>query len=413
MNDAGTDVRGLPPPLYGVLCLPGGLSAGFITVTLGYVLGRHGVDVGSISGIVGLGLLPSTWKFLIGPVLDMSLSSRTWYMICIVAKAACLAAFALLPLSKAEVPTLGLLAFAMGVATNAAGSSITAAMALTTPKELRGAVAGWVQTGNLGGVGIGGGAGLWIASHFGGAGAAALTLAPICLLCAAPMLWMRVPLRPQGVPLPRQALDLGAVFFRLVRSRGGVLAMLAVTLPAALGAATNLLPASASSWRASADLVAIVTGVLGGLASVPGCLIGGYLCDRFPRRIVYMWGALICAAGEALMAVTPHTPELFAGFILGNALLLGVAWAAVSAVIYECLGASGAATIGAILSSLCNLPVVVVTVLVGWVQTRYGSSAMLLTEAGLGVLSVAGYAALAWVWRPDASGAIVALAPAE
>jgi hypothetical protein len=38
--------------------------------------------------------------------------------------------------------------------------------------------------------------------------------------------------------------------------------------------------------------------------------------------------------------------------------------------------------------------------LIGTVQVRYGSEAMLLVEAGLGVLSVAAYAILVRILRP-------------
>src|SRR5437870_4322534 len=79
-----------------------------------------------------------------------------------------------------------------------------------------------------------------------------------------------------------------------------------------LGAASNLFGAIAGDWRASADLVAVVTGMLGGLASVPGCIFGGYLCDRFPRRTFYIFAALANAGGEVLMALAPHTPFWFA-----------------------------------------------------------------------------------------------------
>jgi MFS family permease len=198
----------------------------------------------------------------------------------------------------------------------------------------------------------------------------------------------------------------------LLRTRQGVLAALVVTIPAALGAAANLFAAVAGDWRASADLVAGVTGVLSGLATVPGCMLGGYLCDRFPRRIVYVWSAAACAAGEAAMAWAPHTPAWFAFMVLANAALLGVGFAAVAAVIYECLGPRAAATVAALLGSLCNVPVVAMTALVGWVQTRHGSSAMLLTEAGVGAVSVAAYAALAWAWRPQDGSAAASLAAA-
>lgn len=401
MDGDESDVRGLTPFWYALLSLPAGIAAGFVAVSLSYILKRNGVGVEAIAGLVSLSLLPQTWRFLIGPAVDVSLSSKHWYLICIGAEAACFVVLAFTPLNVAGMPLLAAVALALGVTTSAAGSSIAAAMAQTTPDARRGEVAGWTQTGNLGGAGVGGGAGLWLAVHAGGPSVAALMLTSVCLVCAAPILWLRTPRRPHDARLAAQAGALGRTLWALVLARRGVLAALVVTLPAALGAASNLFSAVAGDWRASADLVALVTGVLGGLATIPGCILGGYLCDRFPRRVVYVWAALACAAGEAAMAWAPHTPSWFAGMVLANAFLLGVGYSALSAVIFDCLGGIGAATIASMLSSLCNLPLVVMVAVVGWVQARHGSSAMLLTEAGVALVAVAGYAALAYAWRPE------------
>jgi len=107
-------------------------------------------------------------------------------------------------------------------------------------------------------------------------------------------------------------------------------------------------------------------------------------------------------------------PAWFAAMVLINAFLLGVGFSSVAAVIYECLGASAAATVASLMSSLSNVPVVAMVAVVGWVQTRHGSTAMLLTEAGIGVVSVGAYAALAYAWRPEAaSSSSAGLATAE
>ena len=94
---------------------------------------------------------------------------------------------------------------------------------------------------------------------------------------------------------------------------------------------------------------------------------------------------------------------------LANQFLLGVGFSALSAVIFESLRASGAATISSVLSSLGNLPVVVMTMVVGWVQTRQGSTAMLLTEASVAVIAITAYAVLAYVWRSTHEVALPAL----
>ena len=414
MDSDDSDVRGLTPIWYALLTLPGGIAGGFVGVSLSYLLRRNGVSVEAIAGLVSLGLLPQTWRFLIGPAIDVSLSSKRWYLICIAAEVVCFVVLAFTPLNVAGMPLLGAVALALGVATAAAGCSVAAAMAQTTPDVRRGEVAGWTQTGNLGGAGLGGGAGLWLAVHAGGPSVAALVLTGVCIVCATPILWLRAPRRQRGARFAFQVSALGLTLWALVRARRGVLAALVVTIPAALGAASNLFSAVAGDWRASADLVALVTGVLGGLATIPGCILGGYLCDRYPRRFVYVWAALACAAGEAAMAWAPHTRSWFAGMVLANAFLLGIGFSALSAVIFDCLGATAAATVASMLSSLCNLPLVVMVAVVGWVQARHGSTAMLLTEAGVAAVSVAGYAALAYAWRPEEERvAMAALAGAE
>ncbi len=413
MTAVDDEARGIPAPLYAFLTLPSGLMTGFVTVTLAYVLTHHGVSVGAVAGLVSLCLLPQTWKFIAGPVLDMSLTSPRWYVIAIAAMVASLLGFALVPLEAASVPVLAVLCLTLGIGGSVSGSAQTAAMAAITPNSKRGAVAGWGQTGNLGGIGVSGGLGLWLTIHAGGPRVAVMAMIVICVASAWPLLLMRVPRRPPGLPLKTQALTLGHSLMTFARTRQGVLATVAVTIPAGLGAAGNLLPAAADDWKASADMVALVTGVLGGLATMPGCLLAGYLADRYHRRTVFISSCVAYAGGEIAMALAPHTPGAFASFVLLNALLQGVAWGAVSALIFECLGRTGAATLNTALSSLCNVPVVTVVALLGWTQTYHGSTAMLLTEAGLGIISVIGYSLLAWFWKPAVAAPTAALAAAS
>jgi PAT family beta-lactamase induction signal transducer AmpG len=398
--EVSPEARALPAPLFGVMSLPEGSSQGFVTVTLGYVLTHHGFSVAAVAGLVSLYLLPSSWKFLFGPILDMSLTPRLWYLLATGSQALVMLAFALTPLTPQMAPLIAVLTFLLAVGSNTGGTAKIAVVGVTIPQARRGAYAGWLQAGNLGGMGLGGGAGLWLATHAGGSSVASGALAAAFVLCALPMLWVRIPAGATSERLTVQATELGRGLLRLARTRTGGLAMVAVVLPLGLGAAAGLLPAVAGDWKASATLVAVVTGMAGGLVAVPGCIAGGYLCGRFAPRTMLMASGVICAVGEAGMAFAPHTPAMFAAFVLGNNLLLGASWAAVSAVMYEALPLRGAATVGSVLASLTNVPVVAITALVGLVQVRGGSSAMLTTEAGLAVAAVAAYSLLAWLWRP-------------
>jgi len=394
--------RGLAPPWYGLLLLPTGLAPGFVNVSLGYLLVHHGVSVAAVAGLLALFALPTTLRFLIGPILDTSLSPRAWYLITLLAVVAAMILLALVPLSPAAMPLLSAIALALGVAVNAVSSAAAAGMAATSPAGERGAVAGWVQVGQLGGNGLGGGLGLWLAQHAGGQLSAALALGALSILCGLPILKLRAPPRQAGVAAMDRVKELLDALRALATRRDGALAILINVVPAALAASLTLLAAVAGDWRASADQVALVLGVVNGAATLPGCIIGGYLCDRFPKRTVYIGAALACALGDAAMAWGPHTPGGFAAFVILNAFLVGLGWSSVTAVIYEQLGVRAAATAAGVLSSISNLPVVGMVALLGAIQPRHGSSGMLLTEAAFGVASVAFYLAVAAVWRAPA-----------
>ena len=393
--------RGLAPHWYLPTYLPTGLASGFVGVTMGYLLTHHGVSVAAVAAMVALFGLPLTWKFAMGPVLDTSLSPTKWYVITLSLAVAALIALAFIPRHNAQdMPLAERSLLAAGCRSQrASSSSATAGMALTTPNARRGAVAGWQQCGQLGGTGLGGGLGLWL---WGWSTPAARSPRLWCSPDFAPF----APYRSSSCVCRRAssaflcAIACATFWARCgswARTRTGVLAILANVLPAFLGGRGRSVRHSnvAGDWHASADVVALVLGVVTGVSTLPGCVIGGYLCDIFPRRSVYIASALACALGEAAMALGPHTPAWFAIFSVVNAMLLGLSWAAVSAVCFEQLGARAAATVAAVLSSISNLPVVVMVALVGSVQAKHGSTGMLLTEAAFGGASVIVYVLIA------------------
>jgi MFS family permease len=63
------------------LVLPYGISIGFVTVTMPYVLTNKGFSVAEVAGIVSLGLSANIWRFFWGPLADLTLSLKRWYWI--------------------------------------------------------------------------------------------------------------------------------------------------------------------------------------------------------------------------------------------------------------------------------------------------------------------------------------------
>ena len=408
MDEVDDLAPGLAPPFFAIVFLPCGIRAGFIAVTISYILTHRGVSVAAVAGIGALSLLPSTWQFLFGPLVDTSLTPKRWYLAMVGVLSLCLAAFALAPLGPTSVPLLDGLGFVAGIASTLVWSAGQAVMANTTPMKARGAAAGWTQTAHMGGAGLGGGLGLWLATHAGGPRTAIPVLAAICLACALPVLLARVHHRPGRPRLTERVRGVGVEVWGFLRTRRGVLTVALLLLPADLGAATSLLPTVAKHWGAGADLVALTTGALYGVFVVPGCLVGGYLCTRFSSKTVYVVGSLLFGLGEAAMAFGPHTPQAFAVFVLLNAFLAGAANGPYSAVIYDCLSPKAAATLGALLASLGQVPLVVMTSFVGAVATAHGADAMLYAEAGAAVAAMAAYTTLAWLWRPVPRVAVAA-----
>lgn len=393
-------VRGLSPAWYTLVFLPYGTTTGFFTITLGFTLAQHGISFKTISGVAGLFLLPNTLAFLVGPFLDIWLNPKRWYLISMVVGAVCLLTLGVAPESPQTTLLLNALALACGIAFTAVLSAGTAAMTLTTPMARRATVSGFAQVGTYSGIGAGGGAALWLASHGAGQAGAAIIMAALCVVCAAPVLWLRLPPRPDGQKLAHQTVDLGKALWELFTTRNGVLTVLVQTMPAGIGASFRLMAGLAGQWKADANLVALMMGALGALISIPGCIVGGYLCAKITGKAGYVAVSLVLAIAGTIMALGPRTPMAFAAQILFANFLLGICVTTCQAVVYEFLDHRATATMASVLNSLSNLPVVVMTFLVGWSQARFGTTNMMLQEAALGAVAVVGYAVLVRLWRP-------------
>ena len=148
-----------------MLFLPMGITNGYAVVSLAYLLSQAGVSVGAVAGLVGLSLFPQTWRAVWAPLVDTTLSVRAWYLISAIVSGLLMAVTAFVPTTKEHLGLIEILVFGFSLTatfTTLAGSSL---MAHGTSDEEKGRAGGWSQAGNLGGTGLGGGAGLWLAQH--------------------------------------------------------------------------------------------------------------------------------------------------------------------------------------------------------------------------------------------------------
>lgn len=377
------------PAVFLFLFLPFGAIPGYVMVTLAYLLAKAGMSIEAVAGLTALAVLPHTWKVLWAPVVDTTLSARRWYLIAAIASSACLIALAATPLSTTSSTLLGGLILAASFAGTFIGMATERLMAHTVANDRKGRASGWAQAGNVAGTSIGGGAALWLASHYAvwSAGAA---LAAASLLCCTALLFVAKPRAEEHTSLAwRNIAELGRDVWSVARSRAGLLALLLLVLPIGSGGAPQLVAAIAGDWRADADTVALARGVLGGVLALVGSLLGGYLSDWLERRTAYLVYGIGLAACAAAMALAPHTPGNFSLFVCAYSFINGLVFAGFSALVLDTIGTGAAATKFNLMASLANLPAFYMTKLDGWVQPRWGSDAILFTDAALGVTGAA------------------------
>jgi len=389
------------PVVYLVLCTPFGATSGYVIVTLAYLLSHAGVNMGAVAGLVAISLLPQSWKALWAPVVDTTLSSKSWYLIAALVTAISLAAIGFFPAGPSTLSIITALVFLNSVAVSFLAMAAENLMAHATSQSEKGRAGGWYQAGNLGGSGLGGGAALWIAQHSAFVWLPGAAMAVLFLLCCLALLFVSEP--DQGHRKLRYAetlRDLGLDVWTTAKSRAGFLALLICFLPIGSGAASGLWAAVAGDWRAGADTVALVNGVMGGLVSALGCIIGGYLCDRMDRKFAYALFGVFLAVATLIMAAAARTTTMFVFFTMLYAFIQGFNYASFSAVVLEAIGRGAAATKYNLYASLSNMPTAYMTIFDGWAYERWHANGLLGADAMAGLVAVAFFAVVSAVTRP-------------
>lgn len=384
------------PVVFLVLILPFGVMGGYLTVTIVYLLTQAGVPIDESAALVATSYIPHSWKFVWAPLADTTLSRKTWYLLAAVVSALGILATGATPADAGSLPVLTLVVLTSNVAVTFLAMAVESLMAYGSAEEAKGRAAGWFQAGNLGGLGLGGGAGLWMAQDFAAPWMAGAVLAAASLACCAAIAFVAEPQRaPRESSYPRVLAEVVKDLWQVARSRRGFLGLLICFLPIGTGAASNLWSAVAGDWQASAETVALATGVASGIVSAAGCLVGGYVCDRMDRKAAYVLYGVLMAICAVAMALAPRSEATYAGFTLTYAFMNGLTYAGFSAVALEAIGLGAAATKYNLFASLSNIPIGYMTAVDGWAAARWGASGMLYIEAVVGVFALLVFAAAA------------------
>ncbi|MEI7830718.1 MAG: MFS transporter [Prolixibacteraceae bacterium] len=377
------------PSVFTLLMLPFGIMTGYVTITLAFLFAREGISVEKIAALVGAILLPNILRFIWAPLVDSTLTLKKWYLISNVVSAFGILATGILPIKESSLPLLTLIVIFSNFTTTFLSQATEGIMAHDVPDELRGRASGFFQAGNLGGMGLGGGAGLWLAQRLPEEWMVAAILAFVSLLCGTGLFFLEEPKSGiRELQLSKTYQNLFTDVWGTLKTKVGILAMIICFLTLGTGAASNLWSAVAKDWGASADTVALVTGVLGGLLTAAGCILGGWFCDRMNRRNAYLlFGFLgaLCAVG---MAYSPKTELMYIIWTSVYAMIMGFSYAGFTAIALEAIGKGAAVTKYNIYVALANSPIYLMIYIEGWVHTRWGAVGMLNIEALFAVLAI-------------------------
>ncbi len=377
------------PIVFMFLVLPFGIVSGYVTVTLAFLFSKAGVSVAAIAGLSAATVLPGVLKFLWAPFVDTTLTLKKWYLLSGIATAAGMFALGVLPIKESSILELTIIIYAANIAASFLGIAVNGLIAHDIPEEKKGSASGWLNAGNLGGSGLGGGAGLWLASHYNNNWMPSAILAGVSILCCLALLFVNE--HPSTIKETKAFKTLENLFKDIwitLKARMGVLAMILCFLPLGTGAASGLWAAVASNWNASANTVTFETGLASGIITAVACVIGGLICNRAKRQIAYIVFSLMQVVCLVAMAYTPHTEIMYIVWTSLYAFTLGLCYAAFSAFVYEAIGKGAAGTKYTVLASLSNFPIYYMTIVDGWAQTKYGSNGMLDVEAICAVIGI-------------------------
>ncbi len=396
--------RHVHPWIFLVLILPFGVIGGYLQTTLGYLLTQQHVPVSATAGLIALGFVPHTWKFLWAPIADTTLSRKRWYVIGAVLTSAGIFVMGLLPTTAAGLKVLGIAAFVGNLAVTFLGMSVESLMAYSTSETEKGRAGGWFQAGNLGGTGVGGGLGLIMAQRLAAPWMAGAILAGACLLCVIALVAVPDPaVKQRHANLAKSLRTVVGDVWSVSRARLGALALILCFLPIGSGAASGLWAAVANDWHASASTVALATGVVTGLVSAVGCLAGGWLSDRMNRKGAYVIFGVLQALCAGAMAIAPRDERNFVIFTLLYAFITGLTYAGFTAFVLEAMGLGAAATKYNLFASLSNMPIAYMTTIDGKAHDRWGSSGMLYAEGAFCLLGLVVFGIVLALWPKRAT----------
>jgi MFS family permease len=395
-------VKHPPPWLFGLACVPYGVVGSFGGQVMPYMTEQAGFKLDAIGWYGTLLLVPTVVQFLYAPVVDIGPRRKHWLVIVAAIGAGFLSATLMMPLPEHRDAFLAC-AFMAQLISGLVGSCCGGLMATALPDELRGKASGWYNIGNLSGGGLSAGIAIWMFGHHVDPRIIAAVLGAMMVVPALAVLWVDEPARPESSAQQVFGETLGDVK-RVLASKSGLTGIALCLSPVGTAALANYFAGMSKPFGASPETVALVTGSSSVVLTALGAGVGGYLCDRFNRRVMYLASGTLTALCGIAMALSPRTELTYAVGVATYALITGFCYSSFTSTVLETIGKAGraASTQYSLFVAAGNLAILYV----GLVDTRFdanhGTTGVIASDA---TLNLAGVAILAIVfWRLGSFG---------
>ncbi len=400
-----------PPWLFVLTGMPYGVAASFAGQVMPYVTSQAKIQLDAIGWYGSLLYVPAMLLFLYAPIVDIGPRRKHWLVVLATLGGGCLVASCMMPLPQHTTAFLAC-AVAAQLITGLVGSCNGGLMAVTIPDELRGKASGWYNVGNLSGGGLSATVAIWMVGHEIDPRVIGTTLAAMMVVPSLAALWVDEPARPKiaaGAVFRQTLRDVGYVLF----SKSGLTGIALCLSPVGTAALVNYFSGMSRPYGASANTVALVTGLGNVALTALGAYVGGWLCDRFNRRVLYLASGALTALCGIAMALSPRTELTYACGVATYALITGFCYSAFTATVLETIGQAGraASTQYSLFVAAGNFAILYV----GLVDTRFESSyaveGVIWSDAALNVAGVVILALAFWrlgsfgKWRHTAAPA--------
>lgn len=378
------------PWIFGFLIVPSAVVANGVIQggVLAFLLSQQGIGSKVQSHLVSLLALPTMLYFLWSPITDFFVRRRTWSLAGGLLSAALMAlGFHQKDLTSPNALVLILLSACLSQLVVSSCGGMMGALHSERSKRVAGS---FYQAGSMGLGALSVSVLIWLSPRVSrdtlGLAAAALIGLPALFALIAPQ-QNEIHTGSFGSTMHNVWLEFKATFLHW----GAIPYTLCMLFPIATGALVGLIPGVAKSYGVSGDNVAWVNGLVGGLLTAAGALVGTAIPARISAPVIYLSVGIVNAATLAVLWLGPMTPATYYLGVMLYLFTVGTAYGLFTAVVLEFLGNSGKSGCGrySIINSLGNIPVLYMIVVDGWGAGRWGARALSGTECVVGGLGAA------------------------